>query len=165
MANSISFTITPNNGNQIVNTGFPLSLGFSLNGISTITYSNLTAGFSVVDGTGTGGLTQTASTYHMDGFGDFEFGVLWGQQGGGHGTSGPLSFTITAAGLDLTDFALSTGGADPAYLALDIISGTTGNTGLVDLSATHSHGVLCPGPCGWCRSSCFDGPVRLLWLA
>ena len=56
VGDSITFTITPNNGNTIVNTGFPLSLGFSLDGISTITYSNLTSGFSVVNGTGAGGL-------------------------------------------------------------------------------------------------------------
>ena len=153
---SISFTITPNNGNTIINTGFPLSLGFSLNGISTITYSGLTSGFSVVNPTVAGGLIQNAQTFHMDGFGDFEFGVLFNTQGGGHGTSGPLSFTITAAGLDLTDFALSTQHSgdpanDPAYLALDIISGTTGsptgNTGLVDLSASLTPTVFSvPGP-------------------
>src|SRR4051812_38686341 len=131
---SISFTITPLNGNTIINTGFPLSFGFSLNGINSVTYSNLSAGFIIPDATGS---TQTADTYHMDGFGTFEFGVLWGTQGGGAGTSGPLSFTISATGLDLTDFALSTGGDVAAYAALDIRSGIApNNTGLVDLSTS-----------------------------
>jgi len=130
---SITISIAPNNGNTIVNTGFPLSFGFNLNGINSVTYSGLTSGFIIPDATGS---TQTADTYHMDGFGDFEFGVLFGTQGGGHGTSGPLTLTISATGLDLTDFALSTGGSEQAFAVLDILSGTNGNTGLVDLSTT-----------------------------
>jgi len=157
---SIAISITPNNLNQIISTGFPLSLGFSLVGDPTITYSNLTAGFSVVNGFGTDNLQQNAGfvdkngdfqLYHMDGFGDFEYGIEWtgDKGGGGHPFTGTtLSFTITAPGLDFTSFQQSVGGDDAAYFALDIISGTNnGKTGLVDASEQPRVTVVSvPGP-------------------
>src|SRR5262245_58556344 len=69
---SLAVTLTMLNGNTIINTGFPLSFGFNLAGDPTITFSGLTAGFSVV-----GGNPQSAGDYQVDGFGNFEYGVLW----------------------------------------------------------------------------------------
>jgi hypothetical protein len=133
---SLVFTIHPINGNTIVNTGFPLSFGFNLIGDPTITYTGLTAGFGVPGDT-TAPIQQSAGAFGMDGFGTFEYGVLWGTQGGGAGFAGDLSFTISAAGLDIFDLVeLSSNppGGDQAFAVLDIFSGTTGNTGLVDIS-------------------------------
>jgi len=126
--NSLAFTISMLNGNTIINTGFPVSFGFNLVGDPTVAFSGLTSGFSAVG--------TTAGSYQVDGFGNFEYGVLWNTQGGGFGSAGPLQFTITAAGLSLASLAeFSTGpGSEHPIMALDIFSGTTMNTGPVDLS-------------------------------
>ena len=60
--NSVTLTITPNNGNGFVNGG-QTTFTFNLIGNPTITYSGLPTGFTVVGGTGTGGLTQNAGTH------------------------------------------------------------------------------------------------------
>jgi hypothetical protein len=126
------------NGNTFVNTGFPLSFGFNVAGVSSLTYSLLTNGWGVPDGTGAGGMTQASGSYSQDGTGTFQYGVLWGAQGGGHGTSQDLNFMIQGTGLSLD--ALSKN-ADGQYFAIDILSGTTGKTGNVDAS---SHGDKTP---------------------
>ena len=141
---SLSFSVSLLNGNQFINTGFPLTLAFDLNGDPSITYSGLTSGFSIPDATGS---TQTAGTYHMDGTGDFEYGVLVTAQGGPGVISGPLSFTISGSGLSLSSIQLN---ANNNYFAVDILSGTTGNTGLVDSSMApvpepETYGMLLAG--------------------
>jgi len=134
----LTFVFTALNGNTFINTGFPLTFGFDLQGTPVITYSGLTAGWSVP-----GGNPQSAGTFHMDGFGDFEYGVLWDQQGGGAGTTS-LSFTITGTGLTLESLIVD---AQGAFFALDIRSGTNGNTGLVDDSLPGTpRTVGVPGP-------------------
>ena len=143
---TLDFLATLSNGNEFTNTGFPLTVGFNLVGISAITYSNdpldsLTAGWGIPDAFGGGANQQDANTYHQDGTGDFQYGVLWGQQGGGHGTAGPLSFDISATGLTLASLAKNTNGQ---YFAVDIISGTNGNTGNVDASTVTSSSCTPP---------------------
>jgi hypothetical protein len=142
----LDFSVTLVNGNQFVNTGFPLTFGFNLNGDPSIAYTNLTAGWGVP-----GGSPQSAGTFHQDGTGDFEYGVLWGLQGGGNATPGPLHFDIFAAGLTLADLQTNAFGQ---FFAVDIISGTTGLTGNVDAST--------------CTTNCGDihvpepGPLALI---
>lgn len=74
----------------------------------------------------------------------------------GAGASGTppnsLTFTISGTGLDITDFAqLSTGnGANAVFMAIDIFSGTTGNTGFVDLSVA---------PQQQCTNCAVPGPI------
>jgi hypothetical protein len=116
-----------------------LTFGFNLSGDPTITYTSLTSGWTIPDVIPVN--QQAAGDYHMNGFGDFEYGVLWGGgQGGSDPTSGPLTFEITGTGLTLSSFELSLGtgpngtGGDRAFFVADIISGTTGLTGLVDAS-------------------------------
>lgn len=131
---SITITITPLNGNGLVNTGLDTFV-FNLVGNPTITYSGLPTGFAVVGGTGTNNLTQAAGSLHEDGFGTFEYGIDYTlASGASHPFFGPLSFTISdGPGLTLASFAeLSTGGSPNAFFGLDIISATTGNTGPVD---------------------------------
>lgn len=136
-AGSIAFTITPLNGNGLINAG-QTTFTFNLIGDPTITYSNLPSGFTVVGGFGTGNLMQNAGSIGQDGFGTFEYGIDYTAANGANNplfTS--LQFTISGSGLTLASLIeLSTNppGSDPAFLALDIISGTTGKTGLVDFS-------------------------------
>src|SRR4029077_8903004 len=72
--NSVTLTITPLNGNGLVNGG-QTTFTFNLIGNPTIIYSGLPTGFSVVGGTGSGGLTQNAGSIHQGGLGDFEYGI------------------------------------------------------------------------------------------
>ena len=57
------------------------------------------------------------------------------QKGGAGAQLGPLNFTVSGTGLTAASFLeLSTGSGQHAYFAVDILSGTTGKTGLVDAS-------------------------------
>jgi len=130
----VTITISPLNGNGLINAG-QTTFTFNLVGNPTITYSNLPTGFTVVGGTGTGGLTQNASVIHQDGFGNFEYGIDYtGANGANNPLLTPITFTVSdGVGFGLGNFAeLSTGGDVAAFFALDIISATTGRTGLVD---------------------------------
>jgi protein with PEP-CTERM/exosortase system signal len=128
-AGGISFNVTLSDGNEFVNTGFPLTFGFNLDGITQITYGGLNTGWLIPDVVPVN--KQNAGTYHMDGLGDFEYGVLWSLQGGGNATPGPLTFTIIASGLTTSSLQANALGQ---FFAVDILSGTTGNTGLLDAS-------------------------------
>jgi len=132
---SLTFVVALNNGSSLINTGFPVTVGFSLTGIGSVTYTGLTAGFSIAGGTN----PQANGALHVDGFGDVGFGVLWDLQGGCCGTTGGLSFTITAPGLSLANLL------EP--FVADILSGLNGNTGLVDASQPGTpRTVGVPGP-------------------
>ena len=134
---SLSFAVTLDNGNVFIHTGFPLTFALNLVGNPAITFSGLTAGFTVPTSN-----PQNAGAYHMDGFGDMEYGVLWSVDMGGppHGYDGELDFTI-AGGLSLASLEKNAGGA---FFAVDIWSGSNGNTGLVDAST----GTGCGRACG-----------------
>jgi hypothetical protein len=137
--NSVTLTIAPLNGNGVVNGG-QTTFTFNLIGNPTITYSGLPTGFTVVGGTGSGGLTQNAANIHQAGLGDFEYGIDYsGANGASDPIFTPISFTISdGAGFGLGSFAeLSVprgmGGGAQAFFALDIISPNAGGqTGLVD---------------------------------
>ena len=137
--NSVTLTITPLNGNGLVNGG-QTTFTFSLIGNPTITYSGLPTGFTVVGGTGSGGLTQNAGSIHQAALGDFEYGIDYsGANGASNPIFTPISFTISdGAGFGLGSFAeLSVpngqGGGNRSFFALDIISPNAGGqTGLVD---------------------------------
>jgi hypothetical protein len=131
-ANTVNITIDLLNGNKIVDTGLH-AFTFNLTTNATVTFSNFSSPLFDVFGSATN--TVGAGNIHQDGFGDFEYALDYtGGSGGGNAFTGTsLSFTLTGTGLTLASFAeLSTGGGDPAFMTLDIISGTTGNTGAVD---------------------------------
>jgi hypothetical protein len=141
----LHFSVSLLNAQSIINTGFPVSFAFNLSGGPTITYSNLTSGFSIpnviptnqqVAGNGFA-TTSGNDPYHVDGTGYFMYGVLWGQQGGGAGFTGTLAFDVTAAGLTLNSLIQNANGQ---FMALDVL-GSNGLTGPVDASV---RGV--PGP-------------------
>ena len=134
--------MTLNSGFQFVSTGFETDIGFNLAGNPTITYSSVTAGFAA-----TGGSPQSAAAapgLHMDGTGFFEYGVDCTAcgSGGSNPQSGPVNFTITAAGLSTASFQQNLLGE---FFAVDLIgnsfTGTVRNTGAVDASS-----VAVPGP-------------------
>ena len=130
VGDALGFNITLNNGNQFVQTGLDLTLAFNLTANPTITYSTLSAGFTIPGGTSP---LQSAGTYHMNGTGDFDYGVVWGGGPGG-GNADPnnvLSFTISGTGLTLASLEQNALGQ---FFAADILSGTTGLTGAVDAS-------------------------------
>src|ERR1700747_1006190 len=120
----VSVNVMLNSGFQFVSTGFDTDFGFNLAGNPTITFSGVTSGFTPVAN------PQTAGSLHMDGTGFFEYGVNCTAcgNGGSNPQSGPLDFTITAAGLTTASFQQNAAGQ---FFAVDMISGTTGKTGAV----------------------------------
>ena len=141
----LHFSVSLLNAQSMINTGFPVTFAFNLSGGPTITYSNLTSGFSIPNVIPTNqqvagnGFTTTSGNdpYHVDGTGYFMYGVLWGQQGGGAGFTGTLAFDVTAAGLTLDSLIQNANGQ---FMALDVL-GSNGRTGPVDASI---RGI--PGP-------------------
>lgn len=133
--NTLLFDISLINAQSMVNTGFPLTFAFNLSGGPTITYSNLTSGFSIPDVIGTN--QQAAGSYHQDGTGFFQYGVLWHLNGGGAGYTGTLSFDISASGLTLASLVQN---SNNQFFALDVL-GSNGNTGNVDASFLSEHNV------------------------
>src|SRR3954447_8586750 len=73
-------------------------------------------------------------------YGDFTNGIAYnGQNGGGHGSHGPLEFFVfNANGITISDFVTNSGGY---YFAADLY-GTGGNAGSVAATST----VAVPGP-------------------
>jgi hypothetical protein len=128
---TLTFIVTLANGNEFVNTGFQASFGFNLTGVASITYTSvIPASF-----TAPGGNPQATGSLHMDGTGDFDFGLEAAPGGGSNPTPGPLTFTIkNTGGAALTLAELSTNGAQQ-FFGVDIISGTTTNTGGIDASS------------------------------
>ena len=150
---TIDVLITLNNNNTFTNGGQDVVFGFNLIGSPTLTYTNLnTALWNVVQNPDDATLVQSAGALHANGFGTFQYGVDLVANGPSNISS--LAFSITGDGLDYTDFAkFSTDGNPSAMMALDIFSGTTGNTGFVDLSLSPTPGQQCtdgicavPGP-------------------
>jgi PEP-CTERM motif len=128
---SLTFTVSLINGNKFVSTGFETDFGFNLAGNPTITFSGVTSGFTP------NANPETAGSLHMDGTGFFEYGVNCTAcgSGGSNPQNGPLSFTITGTGLTLASLEQNAFGQ---FFAVDMISGTTGNTGAVDASTPHT---------------------------
>lgn len=127
-AGELAFSVSLANGNQFVNTGFDASFGFNLDGISSISYSNIipSANFTIP-----GGNPQPSGSLHMDGTGFFQFGLEGVGSGGSSPDGSSLTFDVTATGLTLANITQNALGQ---FFAADIISGTTGKTGGIDVS-------------------------------
>jgi len=126
--NSVAVVINLLNGNKFADTGFDGIVGFNLIGNPTVTYTDVSAGF---EGLGYGPYSK------FNGFGTFEYAIAgtFGN-GGGNAVFGPLMFTVNASSAITAQSFLefSSGKGESAYFVVDILSGTTGNTGLVDVS-------------------------------
>jgi hypothetical protein len=124
---TVKLTVNLTSGDQFVSTGFPGSFGFDLIGNPTISVSNLTSGWSL--------LNTTAGDLHFDGFGNLDYALVCTVCGSGASNpfAGPISFDVTAAGLtpgSLMELSRLPPGTEQAYFVADIL-GTTGNTGPV----------------------------------
>jgi len=150
---TLTFNLQTAPGYVIVGSGFQASLGFNLVSNPTITYSAITPGGTYSIPGVFGANQQNAGSLMVDGFGNFEYGIDVINNGFGSNAGTTLSFSISGAGLDITDLAeFSTGGSPPALMVLDVartFANGTVNTGAIDLSIAPTPGQQCfPGPCG-----------------
>jgi VPDSG-CTERM motif len=133
----VQVTLQLNNGSQLIDTGgsggLGAAFGFNLTGTPTIAVSNISNPNVTLEST-----TASTTGIHIDGFGLFEYGLQCLSCNGGSTPLGStLSFTVSASGLSTASFnQLSTipPGSQPAFFAVDILSGINGKTGPVDAS-------------------------------
>jgi len=135
---NLQFNVTLINGNVLIGSGIDLTIAFDLVGNPSITYGALPPLWQV--GT-TGANPQVAGTYHEDGVGDFEYGIDYTKNGGGPNAFGP-SITFDISGTGLTVASLEKNGSGQ-FFAVDIQSGSNGNTGAIDASTGHGCGPAC----------------------
>src|SRR6185503_15344983 len=136
VGNAIQVNVSLLPGNRIVNTGFDASVAFNSTLGGQIGVTGLPGTYTLVN-------SGNPSSIGMDGFGTFEYGVLFNSQGGGAGTDSSLTFTVTRVGGFSTVnelLALSTNppGSIQSFFAVDIIcdscNGGNGATGVVGTS-------------------------------
>jgi len=122
-------------GNRIVNTGFDASVAFNYIGTGQIGVTGLPATYTLVN-------SGNPSSIGMDGFGTFEYGVLFNAQGGGAGTDSSLTFTVTRVGgfnsvFDLVQNSTNPPGSIQSPFAVDVICDSCGPaTGVVGTSSS-----------------------------
>src|SRR5689334_8641056 len=120
-------------GNRIVNTGFDASVAFNSTLGGQIGVTGLPATYTLVN-------SGNPSSIGMDGFGTFEYGVLFNAQGGGAGTDSTLTFTVTRVGgfssvFQLVELSTNPPGSIQSPFAVDLICDTCGPaTGVVGTS-------------------------------
>jgi hypothetical protein len=118
----VNVNVALNSGINFV--GNPPTFGFNLSGNPTIAVSSLTSGWSLV--------STTAGSIHFSSFGNFEYAVSCDICGSGASNPqpGPLSFNVSASGLDTTSFQETSTGGTAAWFSADV-QGTNGGTGNV----------------------------------
>jgi hypothetical protein len=120
-------------GNRIVNTGFDASFAFNFTGSGQLGVTGLPGTYTLVN-------NGNPSSIGMDGFGTFEYGVLFNSQGGGAGTDSSLAFTVTRVGgfasvFELVQLSTNPPGSIQSPFAVDIICDSCGPaTGVVGTS-------------------------------
>jgi hypothetical protein len=87
----IDVSIQLDAGNRIVNTGFGASVAFNSTTGGQIGVTGLPGTYTLVN-------NGNPSSIDMDGFGTFQYGILFNAQGGGAGTDSSLTFTLTRVG-------------------------------------------------------------------
>jgi hypothetical protein len=122
-------------GNRIVNTGFDASVAFNSTLGGQIGVTGLPGTYTLVN-------SGNPSSVGMDGFGTFQYGVLFNAQGGGAGTDSSLTFTVTRVGGFSSVFQLVLNSTNPpgsiqSPWAVDLICDTCGPaTGVVGTTPT-----------------------------
>jgi hypothetical protein len=135
VGSSIQVNISLLPGNRIVNTGFDASVAFNYIGTGQIGVTGLPATYTLVN-------NGNPSSIGMDGFGTFEYGVLFNAQGGGAGTDSSLTFTVTRVGgfnsvFDLVQNSTNPPGSIQSPFAVDVICDSCGPaTGVVGTSSS-----------------------------
>ena len=129
----IDVSISLLSGNRIVNTGFDASVAFNSTLGGQIGVTGLPGTYTLVN-------SGNPSSIGMDGFGTFEYGVLFNAQGGGAGTDSSLTFTVTRVGgfssvFELVELSTNPPGSIQSPFAVDIICDSCGPaTGVVGTS-------------------------------
>jgi len=133
VGSAIQVDVSLNPGNRIVNTGFGASVAFNCPGCGQIGVTGLPGTYTLVN-------SGNPSSIGMDGFGTFQYGVLFNAQGGGAGTDSSLTFTVTRSGgfnsvFDLVALSTNPPGSISSFFAVDIICDSCGPaTGIVGTS-------------------------------
>jgi protein with PEP-CTERM/exosortase system signal len=130
---SVDFTVTLFDGSAFIKSGASGGGGngglyflFNGTGVAVGDITNINQNFA--------GFTLSASsgTFHADGTGHWSFGITSNAgNGGAFAYAGPISFTVLNS--TIADFTVPNDGGN--LFAADILSGQTGNTGLVDVTA------------------------------
>ena len=132
-SNGIDVSISLLPGNRIVHTGFDASVAFNCPGCGQIGVTGLPGTYSLVN-------SGNPSSIGMDGFGTFQYGVVFNASGGGAGTDSSLTFTVTRSGgfssvQELIALSTNPPGTKQAAFAIDIICDSCGGaTGVVGTS-------------------------------
>lgn len=110
-------------GNRIVNTGVDASVAFNYIGTGQIG-AILPANYVLLN-------SGNPSEVKMDGFGLFEYGIVFDDNGGGAGSDSSLTFTLTRVGgfssvFDLVQNSTNPPGSISAPFAVDIICDSCG---------------------------------------
>jgi hypothetical protein len=140
----IDVSISLLSGNRIVNTGFDASVAFNSTLGGQIGVTGLPGTYTLVN-------SGNPSSIGMDGFGTFEYGVLFNAQGGGAGTDSSLTFTVTRAGgfssvFQLVELSTNPPGSIQSPFAVDIICDSCGPaTGIVGTSVPEPTSMLLLG--------------------
>jgi hypothetical protein len=133
VGNTIQVDISLLPGNRIVHTGFDASVAFNSTLGGQIGVTGLPGTYSLVN-------SGNPSSIGMDGFGTFQYGVLFGPNGGGAGTDSSLTFTVTRAGgfssvFELVQLSTNPPGSIQSAFAVDIICDSCGGvTGVIGTS-------------------------------
>jgi hypothetical protein len=144
VANSVEITVSGTGFEFVNSTSHGDAFMFSLNGITSVTYSDFTAGWRANQ---SDALTTQAIGTPGGGGWTFDFSVTCHFTGGacpGNGASTPasppLTFTVTAPGLSTSLF--EPGNGTTAYFAADVLGNQARNTGLIGFTPeTPSNGV------------------------
>jgi hypothetical protein len=134
VGNTIQVDVSLLPGNRLVNTGFDASVAFNSTLGGQIGVTGLPGTYTLVN-------SGNPSSVGMDGFGTFEYGVLFNAQGGGAGTDSSLTFTVTRVGgfssvSQLLELSTNPPGSLRAFFAVDIICDSCGPaTGVVGTSS------------------------------
>src|SRR5690349_6655464 len=134
VGNAIQVDVSLLPGTRIVNTGFDASVAFNSTLGGQIGVTGLPGTYTLVN-------SGNPSSIGMDGFGTFQYGVLFNAQGGGAGTDSSLSFTVTRVGGFSSVFQLVQSSTNPpgslqSPFAVDIICDSCGPaTGVIGTSS------------------------------
>ena len=134
VGNTIQVNVSLLSGDRIVNTGFDASVAFNSTVGGQIGVTGLPGTYTLVN-------SGNPSSIGMDGFGTFQYGVLFNAQGGGAGTDSTLTFTVTRVGGFSSVFQLVQNSTNPpgslqSPWAVDLICDSCGPaTGVVGTSS------------------------------